>query len=157
MSTNPYASPGAPLPGDDAYANLPGPDYEEVRRVVRRPAICLMVVSALWIATMLAVLAFDGYLLSSGATEQMKRPSITMSKRRQVTIRMMAGAALLAVNVVIFAGAVRMAQLKNYRLAMTAAILAVIPCIGPCYLLGIPFGIWALVVLRDPVVWYAFR
>ncbi len=49
-------------------------------------------------------------------------------------------------------------SLQSYGIAMTGAILAVIPCIGsPCCLLGVPFGIWALVVLSDAEVKGAFR
>ena len=40
---------------------------------------------------------------------------------------------------------------------MTAAIVAVIPCVAPCCLLSLPFGIWALVVLGDSSVKAAFR
>jgi hypothetical protein len=34
--------------------------------------------------------------------------------------------------------------------------MALIPCLGPCYILGIPAGIWALVVLARPEVREAF-
>jgi hypothetical protein len=46
--------------------------------------------------------------------------------------------------------------MKNYSLARSAAIVAVIPLIGPCCVLGIPFGIWALVALGKPGVQEAF-
>ena len=45
-----------------------------------------------------------------------------------------------------------MKSLTSYGGAMTGAILAVIPCFSPCCIVGIPIGIWALVVLNDPVV-----
>ena len=40
---------------------------------------------------------------------------------------------------------------------MTATILAMIPCISPCCLLGLPVGIWSLVVLLDENVKASFR
>ena len=46
----------------------------------------------------------------------------------------------------------RCSKLRSRGLAMTAAILAMIPCFSPCCLLGLPFGIWALVVLSKPEV-----
>lgn len=58
----------------------------------------------------------------------------------------------LAVSILLLWGAFRMMALRSYELALTVAILAMIPCISPCCLLGLPFGIWALVVLRNPVV-----
>lgn len=38
-----------------------------------------------------------------------------------------------------------------------AAILAMIPCVSPCCLLGLPLGIWALIVLLKPEVKAAFQ
>jgi hypothetical protein len=54
-------------------------------------------------------------------------------------------------------GAIRMKRLESYGFVMAAAIVAMIPCISPCCLLGLPFGIWALVVLTDGSVKAAFR
>jgi hypothetical protein len=45
-----------------------------------------------------------------------------------------------------------MQKLSNHGLAMAAAIVAMIPCFSPCCLLGLPFGIWALVMLNKPEV-----
>ncbi len=46
-------------------------------------------------------------------------------------------------------GSIRMLQMKTYGLAMVAAILTLIPCVGPCCCLGLPIGIWSLVVLSN--------
>lgn len=52
----------------------------------------------------------------------------------------------------------RMHKGVAYNIAMAGAIISVIPCLGsPCCILGIPFGIWALVVLNDPAVKAGFR
>jgi hypothetical protein len=45
-------------------------------------------------------------------------------------------------------GAWRMLIGRNYRVAYAAAILSVIPLVSPMIICGIPFGIWALVVLH---------
>jgi hypothetical protein len=63
----------------------------------------------------------------------------------------------IALSAFIIWGAVRMRNLQSYGMAMGAAILAMLPCIWPCCLLGLPFGIWALVVLSDADVKMAFR
>jgi len=58
--------------------------------------------------------------------------------------------------IVIFGG-IKMKNLQNYGLAMTAAILALVPCTaGYCCILGLPAGIWALVILMKPEVKAAF-
>jgi hypothetical protein len=51
-------------------------------------------------------------------------------------------------NVAIALGAVSMLRLKNYSIACISAILAIIPVCSPCFVLGIPLGIWAFVVLN---------
>jgi hypothetical protein len=53
-------------------------------------------------------------------------------------------------------GAIKMYRLQAFSLAMTSAVLAVIPCTSPCCLLGIPIGIWALVILNQDHVKRAF-
>jgi hypothetical protein len=50
-----------------------------------------------------------------------------------------------------------MRKLESFGLCMTASILAMIPCLSPCCILGLPFGIWALVVLNKPEVKSAFQ
>jgi hypothetical protein len=55
----------------------------------------------------------------------------------------------------IILGGVRMMSLRSYGLAVTAAILALLPC-QPLFLLGLIFGIWALIVLSRPSVKAAF-
>ena len=57
--------------------------------------------------------------------------------------------------IVTLLGAVKMKNLQSYGLAMTACILAMLPC-HSCCLLGIPFGIWGLVMLSKPEVKDAF-
>lgn len=58
----------------------------------------------------------------------------------------------LALSVLILIGASKMRSLRSYEFSMTAAILAMIPCLTPCCFLGLPFGIWAVVALRGPGV-----
>jgi len=48
---------------------------------------------------------------------------------------------------VIYGGA-RMYAAKSYAMARLAAILALIPVTSCCFVLGIPVGIWSLIVLR---------
>jgi hypothetical protein len=61
---------------------------------------------------------------------------------------------LLAVGFLV-AGAVQMMRLRSYPLAVAAAMLAILPW-SPAWILGLPFGIWGLAVLRRPGVRAAF-
>jgi len=56
------------------------------------------------------------------------------------------------VGVIVLLGAAKMQKLQSYQFALTASIVAMVPCISPCCLLGLPFGIWGLVVLNKPGV-----
>ncbi len=62
---------------------------------------------------------------------------------------------IVVAALVIFAS-LKMKELKQWGLAFTASILAMIPCISPCCIIGLPVGIWCLVVLTKPEVKNAF-
>ncbi|MBL8820167.1 MAG: hypothetical protein JNL58_29355 [Planctomyces sp.] len=57
------------------------------------------------------------------------------------------GAGILCAILVIV-GAYNLQQMKSYGLALTGAIVATIPCCL-CFIFGMPFGIWALVVVNS--------
>jgi len=58
----------------------------------------------------------------------------------------------LIIGIVILMGASKMQKLQSHSFAVAASIAAMIPCVSPCCFLGLPFGIWALVVLNKPEV-----
>jgi hypothetical protein len=55
----------------------------------------------------------------------------------------------------VIAGAICMLRLRLYAMGMTGAIVGMVPC-SSCCVLGLPMGIWALVVLNRPEVKDAF-
>jgi hypothetical protein len=61
-----------------------------------------------------------------------------------------------ALNAFVLLGAIKLMRLQSYGLAMAACIVAMLPC-QCCCLFGLPFGIWALVVLSKPEVKSAFH
>lgn len=63
----------------------------------------------------------------------------------------------IAVAIFIIYAALKMKELSQYGLAMAASILAMIPCISPCCIIGLPIGIWCLVILTRPDVKSAFH
>ena len=58
---------------------------------------------------------------------------------------------------VMVVGAITMLRLGSYSMAQAGASVALIPCISPFFLLGIPFALWALSVLGEPRVRSGFR
>jgi len=63
----------------------------------------------------------------------------------------------LGVGIFLIWGCTQMMSAQKYGIAMTVAIISMIPCVAPCCILGIPFGIWALVVLSDTHVKALFQ
>ena len=57
---------------------------------------------------------------------------------------------------VLFAG-MKMMKLQSYGLSMAGSIVAMVPCLSPCCCIGLPIGIWALIVLMKPEVKQAFH
>jgi hypothetical protein len=62
----------------------------------------------------------------------------------------------VVLSILVLIGASKMKRLESRGWAMAASIIAMIPCAG-CCLLGLPFGIWSLVVLNKPQVRDSFR
>lgn len=121
---------------------------------VAGPAIALIVTGGLGIAAqvvgLIVNLAQVGWVMPGGGPNQM--PVFFSGGVAVVT-----GMINLLVGIVVIVGAVKMKNLESYGFAMASAIVAMVPCISPCCLLGLPFGIWSLVVLSDAGVKAAFR
>jgi presenilin-like A22 family membrane protease len=59
------------------------------------------------------------------------------------------------VPIISLIGAIQMLRGKSYAWSMTGTIAGMLPC-SACCVLGLVFGIWALVVLNQPDVKQAF-
>jgi hypothetical protein len=67
-----------------------------------------------------------------------------------------AAVGLLIAGLIIYAS-MEMKKLRQWGLALAASILAMVPCISPCCIIGLPMGIWSLVILMRDDVKSAFR
>jgi hypothetical protein len=68
-----------------------------------------------------------------------------------------AGVASILLAPVLIAGGIAMLRGKSLGLARAAAILAMIPVTSCCCVVGIPIGIWTLLILKKPAVEAYFR
>ena len=134
------------------------------RRLVTAPAIFLIVASVLdlaWSAFSLlaAILGSGAGFMHRGRLPFQGSGDPGMDRILEILLGPV-GMGLevvgLLVSGLIIAGALRMMALRNYSLCLVVAILAIIPCTAPCCCLGIPAGIWALVVLLRSDVKAAF-
>lgn len=132
-----------------------GPPPVNARQQVEGPAIGLIVTAALGV--LLALFSLLSNLVGFG----MSGLSEFQEYDRYVGI-MSGGVGILlalfglAVSGFVIWAALEMRKLQNRTLAVVASVLAMVPCISPCCLLGIPIGIWSLVVLMKPEVQQAF-
>ena len=128
-----YAS-ASPSAVDDAA--------EHAREQVRGPAIGLLVTGILnWVALTAAAI-FMGWM-AFGTKGQ---PSYTV---------LIVLPFAFVCSVLMILAALKMKRLDGYWLAVTASVLAIV--ISPSNLIGLPIGVWALVVLSQADVRTAFR
>lgn len=121
---------------------------------VKGPATGLMVTAGIGIAFQLLGLVMNVLGAGMGA---LARGNQGMPNMLSGGIGAVFNVIGIVIAVVIFMGAGKMKNLQSYGFAMAATILAMIPCISPCCLIGLPVGIWALVVLMKPEVKGAFQ
>lgn len=142
---------------DNTYG-APGVNPKEAVSV---PAILLMVIAGLGIAMGLLGLVGGGSSdMVMRLAESLNLPEdqrAVFEQASQQGSNRLSNLPLLILSGFMFFGALKMKNLESYGLAMAAAIIACIPCCGSCCCIGIPVGIWSLVVLRKPEVKAAFR
>jgi hypothetical protein len=64
--------------------------------------------------------------------------------------------ALMLSSLTLVAG-IKMLQRRSYGLVMAGVIIGMIPCLSGCCCTGLPFGIWALIVLSNEEVRKSFH
>jgi hypothetical protein len=79
------------------------------------------------------------------------------SVRRALTpeglqIALIEAVAGLVMSTIVLIGAIQMLRMRTFGVAVAGAIVAMLNLASYCCLLGLPFGIWALVVLFRPEV-----
>ncbi len=104
------------------------------------------VCGAIWMAAGLSVLSDEARSSQTAATSDIFAYVVVLSP--VITV-------FLAPATII--GGIQLLRRANRGLATVGAIAAVVPLSSCCFLVGVPFGIWALVVLRRPETraWYA--
>jgi hypothetical protein len=87
------------------------------------------------------------------------RPDIRIEFQDGFTIGVIVQLVLLAIGLgiglsILMAG-LQLRRLRNYRNVFLCSVISLLPC-TTCFW-GLPFGVWALLVLRDPAVKPAFE
>jgi hypothetical protein len=153
-----FAAGSAPPPPFGSPPAVVSEGHEAALQLVMGPAIGLKVtailnsVLALWTLVKLTFFRSDLSQLYSDIP-QLNDPQVQqLLHLAHGPLGIINGFFALAMSILVLIGAVKMQSLRSYEFAYAAAILAMIPCLTPCCVLGLPFGIWALVVLNKPEV-----
>lgn len=153
-------SPAPVTPGSlPAYGAPIGP--ERVREMVQGPATALLVSGI--ICVILAILSVVANLMGTtfapamDEVPQEMRPFVDAMERMQGPMAVISSLIGLAISGLMIYAAQKMRNLESFALVVTATILAMVPCTSPCCCIGLPVGIWVLVVLFKPEVKAAFR
>jgi len=168
-------TPDGPSPGGDPEPGYGPYDDSEFRRTnpTQVPGIFLVVVGFLSLLTA-GFMIFRGVQVSNTPVGEIQRQLDEMKqalpwafagqnldaqevKDQSKTSMFVLGGIGVVTALLIILGGFRMQALESYNLALTSAVLAAIPCVGGCCVLGQIAGIWAIVVLLKPEVKALFR
>ncbi|MFN7140401.1 MAG: serine/threonine-protein kinase, partial [Limisphaerales bacterium] len=121
----------------------PNEGTQKARGSVKIPAIGLMLAGAI---NLLPLLVLGLFLLSQ---------VFSRGTGMRATFAILAMPIIPAIGALVIWGATRMMRLRSFGFAVAAAILAMLT--PPGFLLGFPFGVWALIVLSQRHVRDAFE
>ena len=112
------------------------------------PGLFMMILSGIWLVLIIAGACFNLFVALSADQIDAVRLSANIGSNL----------ATITGQGIILYGSSCMIKLKEYSSAMTAMIMALIPCFcSPMLILGFPIGIWGIVVLCDDTVKRSFR
>lgn len=146
--------PVASLPGAGAAVSDEA-GRARALQMVAGPAIGLIIVGALGI--FLSLLSVVMNLANSGENPLLNgaagNPQVAQILQTfSGTVGILADVVEGLAWVGVLLGALKLRNLKNFGFCMAASIIAMIPCLCPCCVAGLPIGIWALVVMNKPEV-----
>jgi hypothetical protein len=155
-----FATVAQPMPSGTPLTASVG----NAEAMVSGPATALMVLGILCVLGSLWGLISNLLGLGAGAFAP-GRGGGNISPQMEQIMRMSQGGIGLvmsilniAVSAFIIFASTKMKKLESYGLVMTATILGMIPCtVGCCCIVGLPIGIWVLIVLCKPEVKSAFH
>jgi hypothetical protein len=123
---------------------------------VMAPAICMMIVAILCF-----FLCLFNIVMAVATKPPPPDPNLPpflqdVMKNTHGPVAALVQGAFTLVSLITIIGSVQMLRLKSWGLGITASVLSMINFASCCCILGLPFGIWALVVLSSSDVKEAF-
>ena len=154
MSNNPYRQPqGAPHAAPFNRA--------AVESKLKVPGVALIVVGSIGMLLMGGYGIINLIAVLSGALPP-PPPEMQGVELQSYHVGVYGAVIMIPLNallqILVIFGGIAVVRAKGRGMAMTGAVLSVIPCLSSSLcMLGIPFGIWSLIVLSDSNVKQLFR
>lgn len=150
---NPY---GSPQFGGQGF--LPHELVRAVKGKVLPPAIILLIISCIGLALTIfnvawAIFADPKAMIDPNAPQWLQE----MQRESNSTATLVFQSLFLIVNPVIIFGAIQMMRIKMRPFAFVASIVAMLNLGTFCCIVGLPVGIWSLIILCQPDVARAFE
>lgn len=149
---NPYGSPYSQSSGQPHGQS----NKQVAKQKLQAPAIGLMVVGIIGLLAMLIWLVFTiiGIQAQGGIVPP---PNMPAEQKAGFYAGAYGVIGMMALNgicqTLIIYGAVCMLGARSRTVAVVACVAAMVPCLSSsCIIFGIPFGIWGVVVMNDPIV-----
>jgi hypothetical protein len=149
---NPYQSTNPTLTPDTAV-----PDYSAALALVKPPAMILMILSIGSIVLSVGLLIFYVGQIDIAIFEDFTRANPDEQEKAVNAIANVVGGVLsIPLHMFFIFGCKKMMKLESKSVVWMMLIIAVIPCCSPCCV-GLPIGIWGIVVMNNPIVKIAFK
>ena len=131
--------------------------FQEAEAAVAAPAACLMFLGGLNIVLLILTMVLR--IMNVGLLPTGARGPGGPGAKSEMAADNMGGAYVTAFGILLSLGVIvagiKMKRVENYGLAIAASVFVMLPCCN-CCLIGLPLGIWSLVVLNRPEVKVAF-
>jgi len=151
----PELAPATGIP--PIFPVTPLADSAATLQLVRGPAIFLLVLALLDILASLLGIVMSCLPTSFLTVPNLPQQNVELQRQLSLLFGLPTNAAGLVIALVCLFGSLRMLKLKSYGLALTSALLMLLPCGACCCCVNVGAGIWALVVLSKPEVKAAFQ
>lgn len=158
-----FGGGGMGYSGGPMFGGPEGGDGGRARalEMVQGPATGLLVMGILFV--LLAILGVVGNLFGAqfqpppGEMPPELRQFFDAMRNMQGPMAVVSSLIGLAISGLLIYAASKLRSLESFTLVVTATILGMVPCTSPCCCIGLPVGIWVLVVLFKPEVKSMFR
>ena len=136
--------------------NAPSPPGMDPRSRLSRPATGLLVTGI--VGGVISLTSFIAGFFSSSLIPYME-DEFSEKMEGMFQASYMTASSLVGILIAAFLIYVstKMREPSQDGLCIVASVLAMIPCVSPCCIIGLPIGIWCLVVLTKPEIKAAFQ